>query len=143
MLFVGWAVGFLIVSPAVDKIGRKMVYVVTAVIVLATVGNVFAPSTGSLVLYGLSLFFLGFGNTVAIFSYIFLCESLPGSWRAPVTVGLNILYSSGLGLCAYVSGSVTKDWDCRVETLIWFSPFPILGVLGTLFLYEPLYFLIT
>lgn len=136
LVYAGWGVSAILVVPYCDSLGRKPVLL--GLLYFAIFGLFGTLSTRSVLEFEEASFVFGFIASTGQVAYLVCQESIPSAWRPTSLMCLNVGFSLCIVLVSLGCKYLTHDLTWRTETLLWFTPFLIVGFLGPLLLKETL-----
>eukprot|EP00438_Fugacium_kawagutii_P020896 Skav211787 [mRNA] locus=scaffold305:185267:185785:+ [translate_table: standard] len=129
-IFVGWLVGSLCLKPCMEVFSKEQLVATCACgLLLVTLATVTLPhlTAGDLVIFTCIRFVYGVLMNMTGIEQVYVPEGLPGR-ENQVMVTLNVGYCAVLILMSWMCGDLTRDWDWRLETLLWYGLPISLGV---------------
>mmetsp|Transcript_24195 Transcript_24195/g.53671 ORF Transcript_24195/g.53671 Transcript_24195/m.53671 type:complete len:516 (-) Transcript_24195:343-1890(-) len=141
LVFSGWAVGSLVISPLADLYGRRKVTLATAAMgILGTALEVLALSEGWVTVASLAFFTVGVSLSGSNIAYVLIMEALPERLRAAGSTFMTVAYSFLFGLFS-LAAFLCRDLNWRLEMALYFTPMVIVFFLAIFLVHESLPFL--
>ena len=98
-------------------------------LVMVAVATVAVPLvTGSLTAFTLVRFIYGVLMNIATIQIVLLQMRMPESRRNQAVAGKQVFYSVVSIMVALLCGGFTRNWDWRLEALLWYAVPPLLGL---------------
>lgn len=129
-IFVGWMVGSICLKPCMEVFSKEQLVATCACgLLMITLATVTLPhlTAGNLVIFTCIRFVYGVLMNMTGIEQVYVSEGLPGR-ENQVNVALNVGYCVVLILMSWMCGGLTRDWDWRLETLLWYGLPISLGV---------------
>eukprot|EP00438_Fugacium_kawagutii_P004071 Skav216996 [mRNA] locus=scaffold4057:108244:110877:- [translate_table: standard] len=122
-IFMGWLVGALCLKPCMETFSKDQLMASFACgLLIVTLATVTLPhlTAGNLVIFVCIRFVYGVLMNITGIQAVHIQEGLLG-YENKVSVAVSVGYCVVLVLMSSFCGSLTRDWDWRLETLLWYG----------------------